>query len=134
MPLRRLALSMATFQGMASIRRQMPSERSPKRGRLLQATISRAVAGKYVQTPRGIFPLRMFFSGGKASAGGTDMAWESIRVKLREVIDAEDKSTPLRDDQIVKALQKHGITIARRTVAKYRTELNILPSNLRKVY
>ena len=73
------------------------------------ATVSRAVAGKYVQTPRGIFPLRMFFSGGKASAGGEDMAWDAIRVKLKEVVDAEDKAAPLNDDQLVAALKAHGL-------------------------
>ena len=98
------------------------------------ATVSRAVAGKYVQTPRGIFPIRMFFSGGKASAEGPDMAWESIRVKLREVIDAEDKVTPLRDDQIVEALRKQGVTIARRTVAKYRDVMEIPPARKRRKF
>jgi len=92
------------------------------------------VAGKYVQTPRGIFPIRMFFSGGKASAEGADMAWESIRVKLREIIDAEDKDTPLRDDQIVKALGEQGITIARRTVAKYRDRMEIPPARKRRTF
>ncbi len=98
------------------------------------ATVSRAVAGKYVQTPRGIFPLRMFFSGGKANADGADMAWDAIRVKLREVIDTEDKSKPLNDDQIVKALQGRGIDIARRTVAKYRDLMDIPPARKRRKF
>ncbi len=98
------------------------------------ATVSRAVAGKYVQTPRGIFPIRMFFSGGKASAEGPDVAWESIRAKLRDIIGAEDKDKPLRDEQIAAALQKHGITIARRTVAKYRDLMEIPPARKRRKF
>jgi RNA polymerase sigma-54 factor len=98
------------------------------------ATVSRAVAGKYVQTPRGIFPIRMFFSGGKANAEGADMAWESIRVRLREIIDAEDKDKPLRDDQIAKVLREQGITIARRTVAKYRDLMEIPPARKRRTF
>ena len=89
------------------------------------ATISRTVAGKYAQTPIGIFPLRMFFSGGTKTAGGQDVAWDAIRAKLREIIDAEDKRAPLNDDQIVAELTKHGIRIARRTVAKYRDVMGI---------
>jgi RNA polymerase sigma-54 factor len=98
------------------------------------ATVSRAVAGKYVQTPRGIFPLRMFFSGGKASADGSDMAWDAIRVKLKEIVEGEDKSNPLNDDQIVEALKAVGIDIARRTVAKYRGLMDILPARKRKKF
>jgi RNA polymerase sigma-54 factor len=98
------------------------------------ATVSRAVAGKYVQTPRGIFPIRMFFSGGKVNAEGSDMAWESIRVKLKEVIDAEDKSKPLNDDRIVEALKAAGVVIARRTVAKYRDLMNIPPARKRRKF
>ena len=89
------------------------------------ATISRTVAGKYVQTPIGIYPLRMFFSGGTKTAAGQDVAWDAIRAKLREIIDAEDKRAPLNDDQIVAELAKHGIAIARRTVAKYRDVMGI---------
>ena len=98
------------------------------------ATVSRAVAGKYVQTPRGIFPLRMFFSGGKTTAEGEDMAWDAIKVKMREVIDAEDKSRPLNDDAIAAGLLQRGIKIARRTVAKYRDLLNIPPARQRRQY
>ena len=82
----------------------------------------------------GIFPLRMFFSGGKTTPAGQDVAWDAIRVRLKEVVEREDKSHPLDDDELAAALLAAGIKIARRTVAKYRGELNILPSNLRKVY
>ena len=98
------------------------------------ATVSRAVAGKYVQTPRGIFPLRMFFSGGTTTAAGRDVAWDAVKVRLREIVDREDKSNPLADDMIAAELGKQGITIARRTVAKYRNLLNIPPARQRRQY
>jgi RNA polymerase sigma-54 factor len=98
------------------------------------ATVSRAVAGKYAQTPRGIYPLRMFFSGGTTTAGGEDMAWDAVKLKLKEVIHAEDKSKPLNDDQLSVELRKHGIDIARRTVAKYRNLMGILPARKRRQY
>jgi RNA polymerase sigma-54 factor len=98
------------------------------------ATVSRAVAGKYVQTPRGIFPLRMFFSGGTTTPQGLEVAWDAVRVRLREVIDAEDKANPLSDDDLAAALKAHGLTIARRTVAKYRKVMDIPPARQRKAY
>ena len=84
------------------------------------ATVSRAVSEKWVQTPRGIFPLRRFFSGGTQSASGEDMSWDAVKEKLRILIDNEDKNSPLNDDEIVDKLQEQGIELARRTVAKYR--------------
>ncbi|MBN1554535.1 MAG: RNA polymerase sigma-54 factor, partial [Phycisphaerae bacterium] len=98
------------------------------------ATVSRAVSDKYVQTPRGIFPLRMFFSGGTKTADGEDMSWDAVRAKLQEIVDNEDKSKPLNDDELAKALNDAGIDIARRTVAKYRGLMNIPPARKRKEY
>jgi len=98
------------------------------------ATVSRAVAGKYVQTPRGIYPLRMFFSGGTTTADGQHVAWDAVRVRLREIIDAEDKAHPLNDDELAAELKKHGLDIARRTVAKYRGLLDIHPARKRRKY
>jgi len=98
------------------------------------ATVSRAVAGKYAQTPRGIYPLRMFFSGGTTRADGKDVAWDAVKAKLKEVIDAEDKSNPLNDDELAGRLAAEGLTIARRTVAKYRKLLGIPPARKRKQY
>ncbi len=98
------------------------------------ATVSRAVAGKYVQTPRGIFPLRMFFSGGTTTAEGKDLSWDAVKAKLKEVVDAEDKSDPLNDDQLAAELSKHGIDIARRTVAKYRKLLDIPSARKRRQF
>ncbi len=98
------------------------------------ATVSRAVADKYVQTPRGIFPLRMFFSGGTKTADGEEMSWDAVRAKLQEIVDGEDKSAPLNDDRLSEALKAGGINIARRTVAKYRGLMNIPPARKRKQY
>jgi len=98
------------------------------------ATVSRAVAGKYVQTPRGIFPLRMFFSGGTTTADGQDVSWDAVRVKLREIVDKEDKSKPLNDDELAEAIKAGGIDIARRTVAKYRGLLDIPSARKRKQF
>ncbi len=98
------------------------------------ATVSRAVSGKYVQTPRGIFPLRMFFGGGKTNAEGEDVAYDAIRVKLQELVNTEDKSSPLNDEKLAEAMAAAGITVARRTIAKYRDLLGIPPARKRTQY
>ncbi len=98
------------------------------------ATVSRAVAGKHVQTPRGVVPLRGFFSGGIQTDEGEEMSWEAIRAALREIVDAEDKSKPLSDEALSKALKAKGIDIARRTVAKYRDQMDIPSARLRKQF
>ena len=98
------------------------------------ATVSRAVHEKYIQTPRGIFPLRMFFSGGTETEAGDAMSWAAIQAKLEQIINEEDKHSPLNDDQLVEKLKEHGIDIARRTVAKYRKQLDIPPARQRKQY
>jgi RNA polymerase sigma-54 factor len=98
------------------------------------ATVSRAVSEKWIQTPRGIFPLRRFFSGGTTSAEGEDMSWDAVKEKLKVIIAEEDKSNPLNDDEIVEKLKEQGIDLARRTVAKYRKILNIPTARQRKEY
>lgn len=99
------------------------------------ATVSRAVAGKYVQCEWGIVPLRKFFSGGMEDDSGEGHSWEAIRGKLQQIIDAEDKTNPLNDDQIKEKLAEVGIKdLARRTVAKYRKLLNIPAARFRKRY
>ena len=98
------------------------------------ATVSRAVAEKYLLTPRGVVPLRSFFSGGTQTQSGEEMSWDAIKAALKEVIDAEDKKNPLSDDALADALKERGIEIARRTVAKYRDQLNIPSARLRKAY
>ncbi|OHB73283.1 MAG: RNA polymerase sigma-54 factor [Planctomycetes bacterium RBG_16_55_9] len=99
------------------------------------ATVSRAVAGKYIQCPGGVLPLRKFFSGGREDVNGQGLSWEAIRAKLQQIIDEEDKARPLSDDQIRKKLQKAGVNnLARRTVAKYRKLLDIPAARFRKKY
>lgn len=99
------------------------------------ATVSRAVAGKYVQCQWGILPLRKFFSGGREDTNGQAHSWEAIRAKLQQIIDEEDKSKPLSDDQIRKKLANAGIdNLARRTVAKYRKLMSIPAARFRKKY
>jgi RNA polymerase sigma-54 factor len=95
-------------------------------------TVSRAVDDKWIQTPRGIFPLKRFFCGGTTSAAGEEVAWDAVRLKLQEIIDHEDKQHPLSDDELVKELAKHGLTVARRTVTKYRKAMNIASSRQRR--
>jgi len=98
------------------------------------STISRTVDGKYMQTPRGIFPLRYFFTGGTETDQGESMSWDAVKARVRQIVETEDKSNPLSDDQIAKILRKEGINISRRTVAKYRAQLNIPAARQRKVY
>ena len=99
-----------------------------------ETTVSRAVSGKYMQTPRGIFEMKYFFTAGIQTAAGDGMSNTSVKDMIAEIFGGEDTGKPLSDQEVVKMLKEKGIVIARRTVAKYRTELNILPSNLRKVY
>ncbi len=98
------------------------------------STISRTVDGKYVQSPRGIHPLRMFFTGGTVDGGGETVSWDSIKAKVKEIIDKEDKSDPMSDDEIAAQLAKTSTKIARRTVAKYRSQLNIPSARQRREY
>jgi RNA polymerase sigma-54 factor len=99
------------------------------------ATVSRAVAGKYIQCSRGILPLRKFFSGGTEADNGEQRSWEAIRGELQRIIDAEDKAKPLSDDQIREKLAEAGIkNLARRTIAKYRKLMSIPAARFRKKY
>jgi RNA polymerase sigma-54 factor len=95
-------------------------------------TVSRAVDDKWVQTPRGIFPLKRFFGGGTQTTSGEEVAWETIKQKLLEIIGNEDKSNPLSDEDLVNKLSDAGYPVARRTVTKYRKMLNIPSSRQRK--
>ncbi|MEM1422740.1 MAG: RNA polymerase factor sigma-54 [Planctomycetota bacterium] len=98
------------------------------------ATVSRAVAGKHLQTPRGIFALRKFFTGGTQTESGEEMSWDAVKAAMKEVVDEEDKAKPLSDEAISKALKGRGIDIARRTVAKYRDQLGIPSARMRKQF
>ena len=96
-------------------------------------TVSRAVDDKWVQTPRGVFPLKRFFGGGKKNdQTGEDVAWEVMKQKLLELIANEDKSSPLSDEELVTRLNEAGYPVARRTVTKYRKMLKIPSSRQRK--
>ncbi|MEZ6033477.1 MAG: RNA polymerase factor sigma-54 [Planctomycetaceae bacterium] len=97
-------------------------------------TVSRAVDEKWIQTHRGLFPLKRFFGGGTQTADGEEVAWDTIRIKLQELIDGEDKNDPLSDDALVAALAADGITLARRTITKYRKQMQIPSSRQRRQY
>ena len=98
------------------------------------STISRTVDEKYMQTPRGVFPLRRFFTGGTESDHGEILGWDSVKAKVQDIVDGENKSNPLNDDEIVAKLKQHGIEIKRRTVAKYRAQLGIPTARQRRQY
>ena len=97
-------------------------------------TVSRAVDGKWIETPRGLFALRQFFGGGTTTADGDEVSWKKIRLKLQEVIDNENKQKPLSDKALVDEMDKFGYTLARRTITKYREAMGIPSSRQRKAY
>jgi RNA polymerase sigma-54 factor len=97
-----------------------------------QSTVSRVTTNKYVHTPHGLFELKYFFSSAVRQTSGLDMAAEAIRDRIRSLIGDEDPKKPLSDAAIMKALKEEGVSVARRTVAKYREQLNILSSSQRK--
>jgi RNA polymerase sigma-54 factor len=99
-----------------------------------ETTVSRAISGKYMSTPQGVFEMKYFFTPGYQTATGESMSNTSVKEAILDLVKAEDGNSPLSDKEIVEILSKRGIPIARRTVAKYRTELNILPSNMRRKY
>jgi len=99
---------------------------------LHESTVSRIVQGKYIETPRGLLELKYFFSGGIVQENDIDISTRSVKEKIRTMVENEDKKHPLQDKKIVEILAKEGIHIARRTAAKYRTKLSILPARLRK--
>lgn len=97
-----------------------------------ESTVSRVTTNKYVHTPRGIFELKYFFNSGISKTDGDSLASESVKLKIKNLVSDEDDKNPLSDQKIVELLKKDGIQIARRTVAKYRDMLRILPSSKRK--
>lgn len=96
------------------------------------STVSRGVTGKYMATPYGMFELKHFFSGGYRTSSGMDVAATTVKMRLRKLLEAEEPGHPLSDQGIADLLAEEGIPVARRTVAKYREELNIDPSWARK--
>jgi RNA polymerase sigma-54 factor len=99
-----------------------------------ETTVSRAISGKYISTPQGVFEMKYFFTPGYQTSSGVSMSNTSVKEAILDLVKNESGSAPLSDKEIVEILGQRGIPIARRTVAKYRTELNILPSNMRRKY
>jgi RNA polymerase sigma-54 factor len=99
-----------------------------------ESTVSRVTTNKYVHTPQGIFELKFFFNSGVNKTGGDEIASEAVKDYIKKIVSGEDARHPYSDQQIVELLKKQGIEIARRTVAKYREVLGILPSSKRKKY
>jgi RNA polymerase sigma-54 factor len=99
-----------------------------------ETTVSRAIANKYMQTPHGVFDFKYFFTTGYQADSGASVSNTSVKEMLADLVAIEDKSSPLSDQELVAKLADKGLTLARRTVAKYREELGILPSNLRRDY
>ena len=99
-----------------------------------ETTISRAISSKYIDTPHGVFALKFFFTTGYVAHNGEEVSNTSIKELIAQIIEKEDSTKPLSDQEIVNILSKRDIKIARRTVAKYRVGLGILPTNLRRQY
>ncbi len=97
-----------------------------------ESTISRVVSNKYMYTPRGLFPMKYFFHSGVDSARGENVSSMVVKERIRKLVEAEDPSRPMSDSKIMRMLQKEGIRLARRTVAKYREEMLIPSSDKRK--
>ena len=99
-----------------------------------ESTVSRSINGKYMQTPRGVFEIKYFFSSGVTDSSGEGMSSNSIKTFIKEIVDSEDPKKPYSDQDMVEILSKKGIEISRRTVAKYREGMNILSSSKRRRY
>ncbi len=99
---------------------------------LSESTVSRVTSNKYVHTPRGIFELKYFFNSGVSTASGEDVASEAVKQKIVQLVKGEPSDKPYSDQALVELLAKEGVQVARRTVAKYREQCNILPSSRRK--
>ena len=99
-----------------------------------ETTVSRAISGKYIATPQGVVEMKFFFTPGYQTNDGVSLSNTSVKETIADLVRSEDNRMPLSDKEIVEILSERGIPIARRTVAKYRAELNILPSNLRKQF
>ncbi len=99
---------------------------------MAESTVSRVTNEKYVQTPTGVYPLKFFFSGGLPTVTGGDVSTRGVQAKVKSLVDSEDPRKPLTDQAIVNLLKSEGVKIARRTVAKYRDQLGIVPARMRK--
>ena len=99
-----------------------------------ESTVSRSINGKYMQSPRGVFEIKYFFTSGVSGSTGEGIASESIKTIIKEIVDHEDPKAPKSDQAMVEILAERGIDISRRTVAKYRDEMNVPSSSKRKRY
>jgi RNA polymerase sigma-54 factor len=97
-----------------------------------ESTVSRVTNEKFVQTPRGVLPLKFFFSSGLSTTGGEDVSARGIKDQIQKLVENEDPKNPLTDQAIVNVLRESGVNIARRTVAKYRDQLGVLSARMRK--
>jgi RNA polymerase sigma-54 factor len=97
-----------------------------------ESTVGRVVANKHMMTPRGVFPLKYFFHKSLVGDFGEEVSSLKIKDRIRKLVENEDRTRPLSDDEIVVILTKENLRIARRTVAKYRKQLRIQPSHIRK--
>ena len=99
-----------------------------------ETTVSRAIANKYIETPHGVFPLKYFFTAGYTTESGEEVSSRGVKEVIQQIIDQEDPAKPHSDQTVVRLLAEKGYPVARRTVAKYRDELGILPTHLRRTY
>ncbi len=120
-------------EGVRYLKPMTMSEIAEKVG-VHETTVSRAVSGKYMQTPQGLFEMRYFFTGAIQTDDGKGVSNTSVKQMIASLVGNEEKTKPLSDEAIVKLLGKKKVKIARRTVAKYRGELGILASSMRRVY
>jgi RNA polymerase sigma-54 factor len=97
-----------------------------------ESTVSRVTNEKYAQTPRGVLPLKFFFSSGLSTVAGDDVSARGIKATIEKLVKEEDPRNPLTDQAIVEILGRDGVKIARRTVAKYRDQLGVLSARMRK--
>ncbi|HZD04105.1 MAG TPA: hypothetical protein VE173_04280, partial [Longimicrobiales bacterium] len=97
-----------------------------------ESTVSRVTNEKYCQTPRGVYHLKFFFSSGLSTTSGEDISARGVKDKIKNLVSEENERKPLTDQAIVNLLKDDGVKIARRTVAKYRDQLGILPARMRK--
>jgi len=99
-----------------------------------ETTVSRAIANKYIDTPFGVYDLKFFFTAGFRSSAGDEVSNRSVKEMIVQMVEEEDSAHPLSDQELVRRLQEKGMKVARRTVAKYREEIGILPTHLRRRY
>ncbi len=124
----------AFFEGGTAFLRPLTLQQVASEINMHESTVSRVTTSKYVQTPRGVFELKFFFSSSLGTQDGSEISAKSAKDRIRRIIDAEDSHNPLSDQKIADILRSGGLNIARRTVAKYREQLNILPARMRKQY